>query len=256
MRVLFCGVGEAFDESLPNTCLLVEAFACGQRREVLLDCGFNAPYAYWRFGPTMGAAPDGPDIVWISHFHGDHFLGFPALAARMKQAGRTRDLFVAGKQGVGMAVTRALDLAYPTLREKLEFPLNFVECLPDEPVEILGLTFAGAFTTHPEPCLALKLADDATSLYYSGDGAPTPECLALAWGVGLIIQESFALLPGAVGHGSVEEAVELARMANPGSLALVHLERSLRSDHLPEVISRLDGAGYLPEPGHVHHVQP
>jgi ribonuclease BN (tRNA processing enzyme) len=254
VRVLFCGVGEAFDEALPNTCLLVEAYAGGDRREVLLDCGFTAPYSYWRYGKSLDAAPDGPDAVWLSHFHGDHFLGFPALAARMAESGRTRELRVAGRQGVGMAVCRALDLAYPNLRANLGFALKFDECLPDEPLELLGLTFSGAFTTHPEPCLALRLEDDDASLYYSGDGAPSAECLALAWGAGLLVQEAYALAPGTPGHGSVEEAVQLARMASPGALALVHLERTLRADRLPEIMAALDGAGYLPEPGHIHRV--
>ena len=252
MRALFCGVGEAFDEAQPNTSLLVTASANGERREILLDCGFTAPYSYWRYGPALGASPDGPDIVWLSHFHADHYFGFPALAARMKQAGRLRDLQVVGRPGVGDAVTRVLDLAYPNLREKLEFALHFQECRPGEPLEVRGLAFSGAFTTHPEPCLALRLEDDDASLYYSGDGAPAPECLALAWGAGLVVQEAFSLDPGSPGHGSVEEAVHLARMVSPGALALVHLERSLRSDRLPEVIVRLGGAGYVPSPGHIH----
>lgn len=254
MRVLFCGVGEAFDETQPNTCLLVEASANGERREVLLDCGFTAPHSYWRYGPALEASPDGPDVVWLSHFHGDHFFGFPALIARMKQAGRLRDLHVVGRQGTGSQVARVLDLAYPNLREKLEFAMHFEECLPGEPLDVLGLAFSGAFTTHLEPCLALRLEDDGANLYYSGDGAPAPECLALAWGAGLIVQEAFSLEPSSPGHGSVEEAVQLARMANPGALALVHLERSLRSDRLPEVIARLAGTGYVPSPGHIHDI--
>lgn len=252
MRVLFCGVGEAFDEAQPNTCMLIEAYSGGERREILLDCGFTAPYSYWRRGPALAANPDGPDAVWLSHFHGDHFLGFPALAARMKQAGRTRDLHVIGREGVGQAVCRALDLAYPNLRAGLGFEVKFRECRPGEPLELLGLEFTGAFTTHGEPCQALRLEDENASLYYSGDGAPTPECLALAWGTGLVVQEAFALDSGAEGHGSVEEALELARMTNPGALALVHLERGLRAFRLPEVIERLGGTGYVPEAGHIH----
>lgn len=254
MRVLFCGVGEAFDEALPNTSLLVEATANGQRREVLLDCGFTAAHAYWLHGPKLDASPDGPDAVWLSHFHGDHFLGFPALAARMRLAGRTRELVVAGRPGVGMAVTKALDLAYPNLREKLDFPIRYAECEPGECLDVLGLSLAGAYTTHAEPCLALRLEDDDASLYYSGDGAPASECLALAWGAGLVVQEAFALEPGDPGHGSVVEAVELARVTSPGALALVHLERRLRAGSMAEVEALLDGAGFVPLPGHVHAV--
>lgn len=254
MRVLFCGVGEAFDEALPNTCLLVEATANGERREILLDCGFTAAAAYWRHGEALGASPDGPDAVWISHFHGDHFLGLPALAGRMRLAGRERELVVAGRSGVGMAVSKALDLAYPSLRGKLGFPIRYVECEPGECADLLGLSLAGAYTTHKEPCLALRLEDDTSSVYYSGDGAPASECLALAWGAGLIVQEAFRLEPDGPGHGSVVEAVELARMTSPGALALVHLERELRARRMAEVEAALGGAGFTPLPGHVHEV--
>jgi len=247
MRVLFGGVGEAFDHQRPNTCLLVQAEGSQGRRELLLDCGSTAPDAYWR-----NASGDGPDMVWISHFHGDHFLGLPALAARMREAGRERDLWVAGGQGLGGKVRQALDLAYPGLREKLGFAVRCVECRPGEKKKCLGLTLRTALTTHAEPCLALRLSAGKDSLYYSGDGAPTSECLALAWDCGLIVQEAYSLEPDAPGHGSVLEAVELARMTGARSLALVHLRRALRDEGMDAVQALLDASGFVPEPGHVH----
>lgn len=253
MRVLFCGVGEAFDHLLPNTSLLVHANTEHGPCELLLDCGFTAPDAYWR-NTTAPDAGDGPDLVWISHFHGDHFLGLPALACRMKQSGRTRDLWVAGGQGLGGKVRQAMDVAYPGMRETLGYAVRCVECLPGEDKQCLGMTLRTALTTHAEPCLALSLSAGEDAMYYSGDGAPTSDCLALAWGCGLIVQEAYALEPDTPGHGSVVEAVELARVTGAKSLALVHLHRALRADRIGAARALLDPCGFIPEPGHVHAV--
>ena len=43
MRVTFAGVGEAFDEKLPNTSLLVQS----ESSSILLDCGFTAACTLW-----------------------------------------------------------------------------------------------------------------------------------------------------------------------------------------------------------------
>ena len=69
LEVVFLGVGEAFDESLPNTSILVRPVEeSGPTTTLLLDCGFTAPPLFWREMPE----PDALDGIWISHFHGDH----------------------------------------------------------------------------------------------------------------------------------------------------------------------------------------
>jgi hypothetical protein len=45
MNVIFTGVGEAFDEALGNTSLLVLFETKEVKRQVLLDCGFTAAHA-------------------------------------------------------------------------------------------------------------------------------------------------------------------------------------------------------------------
>ena len=75
MQVQFIGVGEAFDERYANTSVLVTVPGPDGPTHVLLDCGFTAAAAYYRHA-NVGAALD---AVWVSHFHGDHFLGLPLL---------------------------------------------------------------------------------------------------------------------------------------------------------------------------------
>ena len=143
MRVTFVGVGEAFDEVLPNTSLFLAGMTGESRRTVLLDCGFTAAAAFFGCdGVSEADRRDGPDAVWISHFHGDHFFGLPYLLARMQEQGRSRPLLVHGGEGVAEKVATVADLAYPGLRGKLDYELVCLEARPEEPFGVAGVVAA------------------------------------------------------------------------------------------------------------------
>lgn len=255
VRVTFVGVGEAFDEREPNVSLFVEGRGVNGRATALLDCGFTAAAAFFAC-PGIAAAEReaGPDVLWISHFHGDHFFGLPYLLARWHEAGRDRPLAVVGGPGARGKVAAAVDLAYPNLRAGLRFALDIREVVPGGDFDLAGLSGRAAPTGHGAPCLALRLTDGERALYYSGDGPPTPGCRELARGCDLIVQEAYGLSPGIPGHGSVEEALSLAREAGARALAVVHLRRELRRERGEDVRCRLAAAGHpsgLPGPGAV-----
>ncbi len=255
MRVTFVGVGEAFDEALPNTSLWVGATVAGRQRTALLDCGFTAAAACFAC-PVLGRKDreTGPEAIWISHFHGDHFFGLPYLLARWQEAGRTAPLTVAGGEGVAARVADVVDLAYPNLRGKLGFAVETVEVGPGRAFSLAGMAAMAARTGHGAPCLALRLETEAGGLYYSGDGPPTDACRELMAGCDLLVQEAYGLEAGIPGHGSVEEAVDAARTAGAGSLALVHVRRDVRRERREEIGRILAHSGvraFLPEPGTV-----
>ena len=68
MKIIFLGVGEACDERYLNTSLLIYS----NKKTILLDCGFTITHQFFKYEKDEDAL----DIVWISHFHGDHFLEF------------------------------------------------------------------------------------------------------------------------------------------------------------------------------------
>ncbi|KKQ21582.1 MAG: Beta-lactamase domain-containing protein, partial [Parcubacteria group bacterium GW2011_GWA2_37_10] len=47
MKIIFLGVGEAFDENIPNNSHLVIT----ERTKLLLDCGMTAAPQVWKFNP-------------------------------------------------------------------------------------------------------------------------------------------------------------------------------------------------------------
>ena len=113
-----------------------------------------------------------------------------------------------------------------------------------------------AENVHSQRALAIKIEADGRSIYYSGDGSPSPEAVKLAKGCRLIIQESYGIdsKVAGPGHATVIESIEMAEACGAKDLALVHLERSVRR----EVIIRLKEFNemaravnvFLPVPGH------
>jgi ribonuclease Z len=252
MEMVFVGVGEACDERLPNTALLVRTEAAGIRRSLLLDCGFTAACRYWRH--TNDA--DELDALWISHFHGDHFFGIPVLLLRFWEMKRHKPLLLLGQSGVQKVVETTMDLAYPNFRGKLEYPLEFVELDTDKPMALLGLTWQTAENEHSQRSLAIRIDNGPESLFYSGDGRPTRETLALARHCQVIVHEAFRLTGDTSGHGSVQGCLEFARAAHCETLALVHVQRDERRVRLRDIVQLVDGVqefhALLPEPDDIH----
>jgi len=245
MRVTFPGVGEAFDETLPNTCVLLES----EGHSALLDCGFTAAHAYW----CTALNPEHLDAVWISHFHGDHFLGLPLLLLRFWEQGRREPLTIIGQTGIGALAMESMDMAYPHFRARLKFDLVVNELQPGETLCAAGFTWSAAQGEHGAPSLAVRVEAEGRSVYYSGDGRPTRATLALAHGADLVVHEAYALDATVPGHGTVPGAIDFARQAEAKRQWLVHLSRNTRHNQRREVEAQLRDAidieAFLPEPG-------
>jgi ribonuclease BN (tRNA processing enzyme) len=231
MQALFLGVGEACDETLANVSVLVRAEVNGGPKSVMLDCGFNVPWRYW----PQTRDPDELDGLYISHFHGDHFMGTPALLLRFWESKRKKPLAILGQQGIEDLVRSAMELAYPGFIRKLEFALDFITVDTDQPFETAGLRWRFARNEHSQRDFAVRIEDGSKSLFYSGDGKPTPETLELARGADLVIHEAFLLEEEWAGHGTVKGCIQFARKADAAALALVHIQRDERRKRLEEI---------------------
>ncbi|MFZ5764829.1 MAG: MBL fold metallo-hydrolase [Thermodesulfobacteriota bacterium] len=245
MDILFLGVGEACDDRYANTSLLVKG-AGGVT--FLLDCGFSVPHLF--FAECCDA--DALDAVWLSHFHGDHFFGMPLLLLRLWEMGRTRSLLILGPPGVKEKVVAAMELAYPNFLPRLAFPLTWLPFVPGREREIGGCCWSCAENDHSQPSLSLRITDGASTLFYSGDGRPTPASAKLATGCDLIVHEAFWVDEEAEGHGSVVGSINFAVQAAARRLALVHLNRKyrrFRRQAIDDLIAAAALPVFLPEPG-------
>ena len=224
MKIHFLGVGEACDGRQPNTAVLIKTGAREKTGRILLDCGFSVPHHYLSLDPD----PEELEIVWISHFHGDHFLGTPLLLLWFWEMGRQKPLHILGPPGVAVKIGQAMELAYPNLLSRLGFSLSFVAIEPGEQKEISAALWQAAYNDHSQPCLSLRLELHGKAIFYSGDGRPTSMTLNLAKGCTLIIHEAYGFKDTTPGHGSIVACLDFARNAGVKRLALVHMQRNIR----------------------------
>jgi ribonuclease BN (tRNA processing enzyme) len=245
MDVTFCGVGEAFDPWLLNTSLLLQHGG----GSMLLDCGFTAAHSFW----SLATDPLGLDAVWVSHFHGDHFFGLPALFLKYREEGRTRPLALVGQRGLDDVAARAMDLAFGQLGATLEYEIVFHEAEPGQSMELAGFTLDFAENDHSTRCLAIRAEAAGSSVFYSGDGRPTGETLALASEVDLVVHEAYSHDPDNPGHGTVQGAIDFARDAGARALALVHIKQQVRMAEEDAIRATLAAESeleaFLPETG-------
>lgn len=249
MRIKFIGVGEAFDEQLPNTSIQISVEANGVENCILLDCGPTVPPCLWQSCPDAERL----DAIWISHFHGDHFFGLPALFTRFWQMKRTKPLLLIGQQGAEQIVTETFRLAYPSVADKLDYELRFVTLEPGQVVNAAGVAWRSALNDHSRRDLAVRIEKDGKSVFYSGDGLATDQTLWLAREADLAIHEAFRIDSQSPGHSTVSHCIDFARRANVRRLALVHVERTERRLRRGEILRRIAGVSdlevSLPEPG-------
>ncbi|KPK27250.1 MAG: hypothetical protein AMJ61_06345 [Desulfobacterales bacterium SG8_35_2] len=224
MEIHFLGVGEACDSSQSNTSILVKTGPDETAGRILLDCGFSVPLHYFALNPDHEEL----EMLWISHFHGDHFLGTPLLLLWFWETGRQKPLHILGPPGLETIITQAMQLAYPTLLSRLGFSLLFREIEPGQQKKISDSVWQTAYNEHSVPCLSLRLELQNKSIFYSGDGRPTPMTQSLAKGCDIIIHEAYGLEDTTPGHGSIAACLQFARNTGVAQIALVHMHRNIR----------------------------
>jgi len=150
VRVTFLGTAGSW----PTKERSASAIALDLERElVLLDCGEGTQRQFFQSSASFMRVRR----VFLTHFHGDHFLGLPGLIQSMCLNHRTEPLDVYGPPDAKEMVNRALAMGYFTLR----FPVEVHALNPGESVELDGYSVRTSRAEHPVPSLAYRI-DEAT----------------------------------------------------------------------------------------------
>lgn len=246
MKVEFIGVGEAFDETLPNNSQVVE----WNDYRLLIDCGYAVPHALWRKHPD----PEYLDAVYISHPHADHYFGLPSYLVRLAEDGRKRPIEVFCPTGVKAAVSEMIECGYRGILAKIPLFMKVIEVMQGEPLKLAGARLDFAQSAHPVRNFAIAVSHGNGKYAYSGDGNFTPATSALYRSSTLLVHEAYCLGPPFHGHASIGEIIGMAERAEVETLALTHLQRDIRKNKRAEVDALIKQANIkviVPEPGDV-----
>lgn len=143
---------------------------------------FDAPPTLLAHLKKLRIDPGQIDVVFISHFHGDHFFGLPFLLLEFAElAPRTRDLTIVGPPGISKRVESVTDLAFSNVFRKRDrgYALKFIEAGDGTSGEAADTRFTSAKVPHVPglECYAYRVETPDGTLAYSGD---TMMCDALA----------------------------------------------------------------------------
>ncbi len=143
LLIVFLGTGGSWPSRERN----VSALALQYGPQVLLfDCGEGTQRQLMRSSVSFMKIRQ----IFISHFHGDHFLGLPGLLQSMYLNNRTEPLEVIGPKGTIAIVSTFMQLGYfnPT------FELRLRELAHDETYEGDDFQIRAARVDHSVPALA------------------------------------------------------------------------------------------------------
>lgn len=246
MKIVFLGVGEAFDQNQPNTSILVQT----QTTNLLLDCGFTVPSQVWKYDEN----PNLLDGVYISHQHADHFFGLPALLLRMWEGQRTRPFTIICQKGLKESFDQFMEMAYAGFKNKFSYQIDLVESVDGGKIEFGGLKLSFEKTIHSGENLAVKIIDGQKIFAYSGDGSPLADT-GFYNKADLIVLETYKYDEQIVGHSSMVSAIAFAEANNVNCLAIIHINRDLRKNDLPKIANQLKSDKVriiIPEPLQEH----
>ena len=245
MEAIVLGCGEAFDNDLFNTSILLRTSSA----TMLLDCGYSIPPRVWR---TV-ADPDAIDLLYVSHPHADHFFGVPALLGRMWEDGRTRKLTVLTQSPVIEQLRVAMELGYRGLANRFQYQIEWLPATLERPVESHGARFSFAETKHSVTNYAVRIETEGKAVCYSGDGMWTMASRALFAGAGLVFHEAYSFETSPV-HADIPSLLAMAAEQDIRQLAFMHVQRNLRRAPDPihaAINERPAGRVVMPKPGDV-----
>ncbi len=186
MKITIVGSGDAFGSGgRAHTCIRVDAAAT----TVLDDFGSGAMTAWQK----LGFDSNDVDAVVVSHLHGDHFGGIPALLLHAQfVAERRKPLLLVGPPGLKARLQEMLDLFFPgSASVDWNFAWQVREIAGGRKIAVAGLSLETFDVIHSPGSMPLgvRLSDGKHVFAYSGDTAWTDALNAIAADADLFLVE-------------------------------------------------------------------
>lgn len=226
MKLTVLGSGDAFcSGGALHSCNLLEHGA----GKLMLECGPGVLAGMKR----MGIPTDAPDVLLISHLHGDHFGGIPFLFLEyLFENPRQRPLTLLGPPTLldrSFAVYAAL---YRELQSfELPFEIRVEELYPGSRTRAAGFEIEAFQVTHnAEPfSLGYRIASPDGTMLFSGDSAWNEEFVPRSQGVDLFLCECCTMEPSVPMHTSYAELLANRERLGCRRLLLTHLGADVRA---------------------------
>jgi ribonuclease BN (tRNA processing enzyme) len=193
---------------------------------------FDAPPTLLPHLRHLGLPPTDIQAVFISHFHGDHFLGLPFLFLDyLYLTPRQSDLLIVGPPGIEAKSEGLADMAFPGLsgadagyrRVYVEAQPGGEQSLADAHFQALRMRHAG----EKLECFGYKLRLGGMTVAYTGDTEMCDEIFLLAEGADVLVMDCSYCEGEGPEHLGLQGVLEVRRRVSPRTtIILTHLDEA------------------------------
>ncbi|MBU4031476.1 MAG: MBL fold metallo-hydrolase, partial [Candidatus Thermoplasmatota archaeon] len=148
MKIVFLGTGGSWPSPERN----VSAIAVKRGSEVLLfDCGEGTQRQLMKSTVSFMQVKK----IFITHFHGDHFLGLPGLIQSMSLNDRKQELEIYGPEGCSELILTIMNLGY----YNPSYPVQMTDVAPGDILEFEEYTVNVGEASHNIPAVIYALEE-------------------------------------------------------------------------------------------------
>ncbi len=148
LEILFLGTGA----SIPSRDRAMPSVAVRRGTDIVLfDCG-EGTQRQMMISPFSFMKVKG---IFITHMHGDHFLGLPGLLQTMGLSGRKDKLMVCGPEGL----SAGLEAIFSVCEGRIDYELEVTELSHGAEMVFDGFTVSAFRTDHSVPSLGYKISE-------------------------------------------------------------------------------------------------
>ena len=189
------------------------------------------------------------EVIFLSHFHGDHFMGIPFLFLEYVYLTERRDdLFIVGPPGVEAKIEEFARQCYPNVTREAGYRRRYVEAQPGADQYVNEIAFR-AFPMNHVPdsleCFGYRVPVGNKTVAYTGDTMFCDEIFELAAGADVLVLDcTYSEGEGPEHMGIDDLRVIRQRVAAETTIILTHLNGEPDITGLENVIAARDFSTY------------
>jgi ribonuclease BN (tRNA processing enzyme) len=219
LELTFLGSGDAFTSSP------------GRYWSTFLANGrylFDAPPTVLPHLKRLGLSATDIEVVFISHFHGDHFMGLPFLfLEHVYLTERRNDLFIVGPPGVERKIEEFARQCYADVTRDAGYRRRYVEARPGTDQRANEVSFRAFPMNHVSgklECFGYRARLGEKTVAYTGDTMLCDEIFQLAEETDVLVLDCTYTEGSGPEHMGVDDLMAIRkRVAPETAIVLTHL---------------------------------
>jgi len=210
---------------------------------------FDAPPTLLPHLKQRGRPLNDIEVIFLSHFHGDHFMGLPFLFLEYVYLTERRDdLWIVGPPGVEAKVEAFANQCYPEITREAGYHRRYVEAQPGADQFVNEIAFRSFPMNHVNDklqCFGYRVHVGGEVIAYTGDTMFCEEIFDLAEGARVLVADcTYAEGEGPEHMGLNDLRVIRKRLSPETTILLTHLNGEPDLAGLENVIAARDFGSY------------